>query len=263
MVCYDAGWHQLYLDDGQDTEYFNADEFSVQPEKGQQVEITGSITASNALANLHLSILGTTNLPAARPMKFAELGGEHGQWVEISGTVMSAEASRGRLALLLHKDGQNCLVYVLASTPPADFANLLNCEVRVRGINASKAIDGRLDSAVLFAPGMDEVKISQPAMARAPVPVVSISSLLNRELGPWTNGWVHVTGLIGAYQPGQWLVLKDSTGTIRAKIIQQTEVPEDGRADVWGFLQVSKNETYLRDAYFEVAGPAPGAPAMA
>ena len=257
VVCYDAGWHQLYLDDGSDTEYFDADNFSVQPEKGQWVEITGIVATNNSLMNLNLTILGPTNLPPAKPMKLSELAAEHGQWVQISGRVMSAEASRGRLALLLHANGENCLVYVLASAPSVDFTNLLNCEVRVRGINASKTVDGQLDSAILFAPGMDEVKVTQPATPQSPIPVVSISSLFNRELAAWTNRWVHINGLIASYQPGQWLVLKDATGTIRARIIQQTEAAEDGRADVWGFLEVSKDETILRNAYFEAAGPPP------
>src|SRR4029077_12772479 len=30
VVCYDAGWHQLYLHDGHETLYFNADDFSTQ-----------------------------------------------------------------------------------------------------------------------------------------------------------------------------------------------------------------------------------------
>jgi signal transduction histidine kinase len=255
VVCYDAGWHQLYLNDGKDTEYFHADDFDLQPAKGQRVEITGQTSGSNVLTDLKLTILGTADLPPAKVMKLADLADEHGQWVQITGRVMSAEASRGRLALLLHENGCNCLVYVLATTPPPDFGNLINCDIRVRGINASKTINGRLDSAVLFAPGLDEVKVVRPPRSPSPIPVVSISSLLNRDLGPWTNGWVHVNGLIAAYQPGQWLVLKDPTGSIRAKIIQMTEIPDYGRADVWGFLEISHKEAVLRDAYFEVDAP--------
>lgn len=255
VVCYDAGWHQLYVNDGKDTEYFNADDFDLQPAKGQRVEITGQTSGSNVMTNLNLAILGTADLPPAKVMKLSDLADEHGQWVQIAGRVMSAEASRGRLALLLHENGCNCLVYVLGATPPPDFGNLINCDIRVRGINASKIINGRLDSAVLFAPGLDEVKVVRPPRSQSPIPVVSISSLLNRDLGPWTNGWVHVNGLIAAYQPGQWLVLKDPTGSIRAKIIQMTEIPDYGRADVWGFLEISQHEAVLRDAYFEVDAP--------
>src|SRR5271163_602063 len=47
VVCYDAGWHQLYLHDERETLYFNADDFAVQPIKGDRVEITGKARGTN------------------------------------------------------------------------------------------------------------------------------------------------------------------------------------------------------------------------
>src|ERR1035441_4331446 len=47
VVCHDAGWHQLYLHDGRETLYFNADDFAVQPKKADLVEITGRARGSN------------------------------------------------------------------------------------------------------------------------------------------------------------------------------------------------------------------------
>jgi len=85
--------------------------------------------------------------------------------------------------------------------------------------------------------------------------VVSIGSLLNRELGSWTNDWVHVNGLVAAYQPGQSLVVKDPTGVIRARIIQLTEIQGDERVDVWGFFSLGRQGASLDNAYFEVVRP--------
>ncbi|HEX4349915.1 MAG TPA: ATP-binding protein [Verrucomicrobiae bacterium] len=253
VLCCDSGWHQLYLYDGHETEYFNADDFSPSPVKGQLVEITGTVRGSNQLENLNLSVLGSTALPPAKPLEISKLGEEHGQWVQFDGQVMTAETSRGRLALLLHNHGQNCLLYVLGGPTTNDFKKFLGCRVRVRGINASKTVDGRLDSPMVFVPGLEELTVLDPADGRQAVQVASISSLLNRELGSWTNNWVHINGLIVAYQPGQSLVVKDPTGLIRAKIVQLTEIPGDERVDVWGFLEVSRKETFLNNAYFEVA----------
>src|SRR5208337_1074393 len=64
VVCYDAGWHQLYLHDGRETLYFNADDFAVQPKKGDLVEITGRARDTNVLENPKLEVLGPTALPA-------------------------------------------------------------------------------------------------------------------------------------------------------------------------------------------------------
>src|ERR1700678_3271859 len=115
VVCYDAGWHQLYLHDERETLYFNADDFAVQPEKGNLVEITGRARGTNLLENPKLVILGQAPLPVAYPLELSDLGRDHGEWVEVRGRVLSAESSRGRLALLLNEKGQNCLVYLLGS----------------------------------------------------------------------------------------------------------------------------------------------------
>jgi len=178
-------------------------------------------------------------------------------WVEIRGRVMSAETSRGRLALLLHgTEGQNAFVYLLGSPPPPDFKKFLGCAVRVRGINASTTVDGRLESALLFLPGLDELTVLEPAGRQPAIPVTSISSLQNRELGSWTNDWVHMSGLIREYRPGQSLVVQDPTGVMRARIIQLTEILGDERVDVWGYLAVSREGPFLNNAYFEISQPA-------
>jgi len=72
VVCHDAGWHQLYLHDGHETLYFNADDFAVQPQKADLVEITGRARGSNILENPKLVILGRTAMPAARSLELSE-----------------------------------------------------------------------------------------------------------------------------------------------------------------------------------------------
>ena len=106
---------------------------------------------------------------------------------------------------------------------------------RSRGINASRMAGDRLESGLLFAPGPDEIKILEPRGAKpSQIPVVSIGSLLNRELGSWTNQWVHINGLVVSYRPGESLTVKDPTGVIRARVIQLTEIRGDERVDVVG-----------------------------
>src|SRR5689334_2199294 len=49
VVCCDAGWHQLYIHDGYEALYFNADDFPAQSAFGQSVEITGRARGTNVL----------------------------------------------------------------------------------------------------------------------------------------------------------------------------------------------------------------------
>jgi PAS domain S-box-containing protein len=258
VVCYDAGWHQLYVHDGRETIYFNADAFPLHPRKGDVLDIRGRARGTNVIQNPQVVVVGQGSLPAAAELKLSELAQARGEWVEVRGRVLSAEATRGRLALLLHEKDENCLVYLLGGAAPADFKKWLNCRVDVRGINASKADGARLASGVLFVPGPDEIRIVEPAGAGlSQIPVTSISSLFNRELGSWTNQWVHINGLVVSYVPGGSIIVKDPTGVIRAQVIQQAEIRGDERVDVWGFEKAGSDETYLTNAFFEVVPPPP------
>ncbi len=257
VVCYDSGWNQMYVHDGQNAGYFNPHLFSAQPQIGRVVEITGTTTGDKTLLNPSLTILGEAPLPIAKPLALSQLASDWCEWIETTGRVFSADTSLGRLALLLQEDGaQNCLVYVMGPPTNSDFKRLRDSRVRVRGINASKVVDGRLESASVFVPGFNEVTVLQSSGANPPqTPVTSIGTLLNRELGSWTNTMVHINGLIASYQPGQSLVVKDPTGVIRARVIQLSPARTDERVDVWGNLTVSSSETFLNNAYFEVVEP--------
>jgi PAS domain S-box-containing protein len=259
VLCYDPGWNQLYVCDGHETAYFNPHDFQTLPETGQLVEISGTTAGDNAaLINARLTVLGQGTIPAAKPLRLSQLGNDWCEWIETTGRVLLTETSRGRLALLIQEESQNCLVYVMGQQTTNDLKQLLDCKVRIRGINASKTIAGRLDSASVFVPGLDEIKVLERAGAkRAQLPVVSIGSLLNRELGSWTNNLVHLNGLIVSYQPGQSLVVKDPTGVLSARVIQLTQIQADERVDVWGFLEISPDEIFLNNAYFEVVQPPP------
>ena len=257
VLSYDAEWGQLYIHDGSETVYFSPKNFRAQLEAGQSVQITGTtayLDGSPAFTNLDLVILGPGTLPKGKRLELAQLASDVGQWIETSGRVRVAETSWGRLSLLLYENGQNCVVYVLGPPSTNDFKRLLGCQVSIRGINASKSANGRLDLASVFVPGFNEVTILEPSTANPlQVPVISIGTLLNRPLGSWTNSPVHLNGLISAYQPGHHLVVKDSTGVLRAQVTQVTQAKLDERVDLWGFLLVSSNEAVLKDAYFEIA----------
>jgi signal transduction histidine kinase len=259
VLCFDAGWNQLYVHDGTETAWLSPQLFHTNLQAGLNVKITGSTTfcqGSATLTNLQLQILGTGKIPEPNPLKISQLDSEFGQWIAITGLVRVAETSSGRLSLLVQDKDRTCLVYVMGLPATNNFNWLLGYKVRVRGINASKIIQGRLESAMVFAPGLSEIHILD---GRAPnphaIPVISIDSLLNRGLGAWTNEPVHLNGLITSYSPGGLLVIKDVTGSIRVQVIQTTEAQVDERADVWGYLSVSPQESLLRNAYFEIQHP--------
>lgn len=250
VLCYDLEWGQLYVHDGALTRYFDARSFPGKPEVGQYIEITarsGFGGEGLVLTNLSMRELGRTNLPAAKGLEVSALASDFNQWVECSGQVRVAETSRGRLALVIEDKGQDCQVLVMGASAAYDSKRWVGCRVRVRGINNSKIQGGRLETARLFAAGLEEVRIEEGTkLDLAAMPVVSIDALLSRELGDWTNRPVHINGILSAYKPGEYLVVKGSSGAIRAEISQMTETKRDQRVEVWGYLAVSPEETFLR-----------------
>jgi signal transduction histidine kinase len=261
VLCYDLGWGQLYVHDGSEVRWFNPREISTHPSIGQLVEITGTTTVVenyNWLTNLTLTVLKEGALPAAKPYAPAQLTNDLGQWVETSGRVRVVDFSRGRMQLLLYEGGQGCEVYVLGVPQTNEVKRLLGARVRVRGINNTKVAGGRLELTSMFVPGMDQVTVIEPAGENQVLPrAMSIDSLLNRELGDWTNSPVRINGLVVSSEPEKTLVVKDSTGVIHAQVIQSTVARNDDRVDVCGFLKVTPTETALSDAWFEVIKPTP------
>lgn len=255
VVCHDAAWGQLYVHDGAETGYLNPQNFQTNLAAGQAVELTGFTTfrqGSVAFTNLHMRVLNQGALPDAKRLEISKLASDFGQWVQTSGRVRVADASLGRLSLVLYDKGQACLVYVLGLPATNDFRWLLGCTVRLRGINASKVVEGKLQSASMFVPGLSEVTIIERSGTKPlEIPVTSIDTLLNRDLGSWTNEPVHINGSIVLHNVGESLVIKDATGLIHARVIQTTQARVDERVDVWGYLTVLPGETILRDAYFE------------
>jgi signal transduction histidine kinase len=259
VLCYDPGWNQLSIYDGAETAFLSPQLFQTTLEAGLKVEINSSTTFEGggpALTNIHLQILGHDALPEAKRLEIPQLGGDLNQWIEIRGRVRTAETSLGRLALIVEDKHHLCLTYVMGSATTNNFKWLLGCNVRIRGINGSKTVGDRLETASVFAPGLNEVTaLDQPGTKPSEIPVTSIDAVLTRALGSWTNEPVHFSGPIVSYTAGESLVVKDATGSIRAQVIQNTGAQVDERVDVWGYLTVLPDETILGDAYFEVRHP--------
>ncbi|HLH55291.1 MAG TPA: HAMP domain-containing sensor histidine kinase [Verrucomicrobiae bacterium] len=275
VLCSDPAWGQIYIHDGKEAKWFSPLSLTNQLDTGDSVEITGRtalVDGSAGLTNLSLTIHGRKALPPARRLEIGQFAQEFGQWVQMTGQVRVAETSWGRLALVVAAGGESCRVYVMGAPKGNDFKRFIGCTVRVRGINASKIERGRVTAAWLFAPGLDEVTILERSdLDPNHLPVVSIDSLLNRSLGSRTNRMIHVSGIVSAYKPGEYIDIKEPTGSIRGQIVQVNRIQVEERVHLWGFLAVQNNEPVLVDAYFEalhdpprdVVSPLVEAPAVA
>ncbi|MCC7376675.1 MAG: PAS domain-containing protein [Verrucomicrobiales bacterium] len=254
VVCYDKAWGQLYLHDGRSVMYFSPATFPENPEPGVQVEIEGSTQFDGHGAGIKgptMRIIGPSAFPPALRLPLPDLTNSIGQWVEVAGRIRGVDTSRGRLGLTLHHAGVSCLVYVMRPLPPFDARQFLGREALVRGINASKLEKGRLASASLIAPGTNEIRLFSTPIDFTALSALSIDALLDRELGEWTNQPVRLAGVVAAYRPGEYVVLRDPTGTIRARVTQVSTARMGERISLWGYMTMLPNEAILDDAFFE------------
>jgi len=153
-------------------------------------------------------------------------------------------------------EGQHCLVYIMRTSTTNDCKHLADTWVTVRGINSSRLESGRLHSAILTAPALDQVIVTRDrSFNRWELEATPISSLLARPPGRWTNDPVRVNGIVTTCQPGSRLAVRDPTGILDAEIMQINPAAPGKRVDVWGFLTLRSNRTFLADAYFELTSP--------
>jgi signal transduction histidine kinase len=260
VLAYDAGWGQLYIHDDQQTAYFSPGSFPIALVPGQTVRITGStalsLDGSAGMTHLQLAVTGDKKLPDARKLDLSQLHVSPGEWVEVEGRVRVVDTSRGRLGLLIHDQGHRCLVYALGELPPVTDEALAGSKIRVRGINSSRIVEGRVQTASLFAPSRNAISIIEPPLPSEIRPqVTSIGALLARELGSWTNQPVAINGVVASYVPGQRIAVEDPTGFIWAKVIQVTPVPSGQRVQLQGFLGVAGDDVILHDSSFAVVHP--------
>ncbi len=260
VLCYDPGWGQLYVQDGSNTVYISPTCFTNRFEIGDLVAIKGKTAwdeTGATLTNANATLIGKRLLPQTETLKLADLARLYGQWVEVRGQVRVAEASRGRVTLVLKEGDQECVIYVMQTSSATPCKNLVDCWVRVQGINASRIENGRLAAATLFSPGMSQVKVISPCLIdRWQLPITTIDALLARPPGEWTNQPVHISGLVSDYKPGSGATITDASGLLRVEVIQMNPA-QPKQVDAWGFFSKKTNQAFLADAYFEASPELP------
>src|SRR5262249_42860879 len=96
VLCYDQGWHQLYIHDGRSTVYFSPQASTNAFHPGQAIDVIGTALGGNSFTNVQISIVGEQPIPVPKPLALSQLASDHGQWIKTSGRVLSGETSRGR-----------------------------------------------------------------------------------------------------------------------------------------------------------------------
>lgn len=232
-------WDLMVVNDGQAGVYVAQFQADGRLALGQQVEVRGRShpgSYSPVVLPATVKVLGEGKWPTPRPVSVHDLrtGATDGDWVEIQGVVGSVSSEDGQLRLGLIQGGD--WLTVQSFTLPAQWTNLVNAEVRVRGVPAIAADSRRrLTDVQLLVPDGRFIEVTTPAPLD---PFRSPPQPIARALAAWTGPAsplaVRVQAGVERVEPGGSIWLRDSTGRLAARVPQVEDLAPGLLVDVVG-----------------------------
>ena len=259
---YSKGRISIFVHDRTGSIYASAPFGSMGPVPvGSLVDITGVSQVGGfapVIANARIHILGKAPLP--RPdlkVSYSELvtGSEDGTWVQAEGTVHSVILYPYTVTLVLSMVDGTVSVTMMRDAG-ATYSQLVDAKIRILAHAAPTVnTNSQMVGAHLMAPNLSTVTILEPAPPDAfGGPVVPVDDLLRwSQVAAWTHR-VHVRGTVTLQWPGSFLCIRDATGAICAKTLEQTHVNTGDVVDIAGFAGAEDDAPVLTHALFRVAG---------
>ena len=230
---------------------------------GQLIELEGVSEAPDFAPQIgkpHWKVIGRAPMPVARRTSFERMAStmEDAQWVEIEGTIRSAEEKRGVLGLNVAANGGRFRALIPEFNQPVP-DGLIDAEVRIHGAcGALFNQKNQLIGVLLYVPTLDQVEVMKPSPADPfAAPVQLISSLQQFTPEGVSGHRIHVRGAVSFQQPGSLLYISDGGVGLRVETRQGTLVRAGDRLDVLGFPHVSGSRPVLEDATFRVISEGP------
>lgn len=257
VTYYDSVAPNLFVQDSSAGIWVDTSGLPNPPKPGQLIDLTGVVGPgfTPIVAKPHWTVLGSRPMPRVKQVSFAELatGADDSQWVEIEGIVRSfvLEAAGNVLVIDVSTAGGIIKVRVPGYTAPFPM-ELIDANVRLRGVcgtafNRQK----QLVSIHLFVPGMDNLKVIDPAVANPfSMPTTPIGSLGTFTAKGVNVHRVKVAGIVTAQIPGRGLFLKDATGGLYVQTQDGGLLKPGDEVQAVGFPAVGEYTPILRSARF-------------
>jgi signal transduction histidine kinase/DNA-binding response OmpR family regulator len=265
VVCF-PGWHGFFVNDGSTGVYVETKNqvlLTTEFHSGTMLEIagvTGPGEFSPIVDKAVLSVLGEAAVPPARRVSLDRLstGVEDGQWIEIEGTVRSADTSNTMLTLVV-ASGQMQLDVMTPNYSARQYLRLIDARIRVRG--ASGPVFNRRRQLIgvnMYTPSLDEVKVLEPGPPDPfALPVKTVRNVFEYNPGAGTDHRVRVRGVVTARWPGKAFFLTDGVQGASVLSSQMTPLEPGDLVDVVGFPALGDYTPTLHEAIFRKLGPGP------
>lgn len=233
---------------------------------GAEVEITGCTEPgvfSPIVRATAVRALGTAALPPATPVSYEELLAArfNSQRVELTGVIRSQrinpDVGLNWLALELASGGGRVTINVTHEI--VGHPELVDARVRVRGVclHSPDPREQQVFLPTVNVHALDDITILRPGAARPfNLPITRLDQLLRTTEQREPGHLVHVRGTVTLVPPDGPLALQDATRGLRVWLREASHPQPGEEIDVAGFPEPGGYAPILRDAIWQLVGPA-------
>jgi PAS domain S-box-containing protein len=270
VVTYlDSDSNLFFVHDGKQGIYVELSGLSMSYASGSLVRLEGKTdrgTLNPAIMEPRVKFLREARLPQPKFVPLSRLldGNLDCQWIETQGVVRSLKRV-GNLVQLTVADLYAQILVVVKDFPGANADDLVDARIQVHGVLGTHSnINRQVIKVQLFVPSQHQISILDPPTPDLKsLPIQSISRVLKTPHSQELPHRVRVQGTALPRNPGQSLMIQDSSGSLEFLSSQTDSVYPGERLDVFGFLAIKEQKLILEDAiYVPLAPPPPPKPTV-
>ena len=265
VVCF-PDWHGFFVHDGSSGVYVETKDQALLTDRihpGTVLDIEGVSGPGDyapVVDQALLRVIGEGTVPPPRYVSLDHLstGVEDGQWIEIEGTVRSADTSNTMLTLIV-ASGQ---LQVSVMTPKCDenrYRRLIDARVRVAGTTGPVFNQRRqLVGVDMYTPSLDQVRVVDAAPADPfALPVKAVRDVFAFTPNPVPDRRVRIRGVVTARFPGKATFITDGIQGASVLDALTASLEPGDRVDVVGFPALGDYTPTLHEAAIRKLGSGP------
>src|SRR5271157_1011060 len=265
VVCF-PDWHGFFANDGTTGVYVETKDQALLTDRihpGSMLDIegvSGPGEFSPVVDQALLRVVGEGTVPPPRHVSLDRLstGVDDGQWIEIEGTVRSADTSNTMLTLVV-ASGQQQVEVMTPNYSKAQYLRLIDARVRVRGaagpvFNQRRQIIG----VNMYTPSLDEVQVLEPAPADPfALPITTVRNVFEYTPNASPDHRIRIRGVVTALWPGKAVFITDGIQGASVLAAQTPSLAPGDIVDVVGFTALGDYTPSLHEATFRKLGSRP------
>lgn len=256
VTYYDPEWQLLFVQDstaGIFVMLTGAGALAV--EAGQRVIVEGKSGPGHfapVVTEPQVKVLGTGEMPSNPVRSFYRIfsGHEDSQWVETGGVVQDVGYVDGKAVLEIAVGIQTYEAYIPGFEDRPLPRHLINAQVRLRGVCATKFNRQRqLIGVLINVPRLEYVTVKEHG-AKDPFSLTPrpINNLMRFSLDNPAGHRQRIKGVVTYRQANGNIVVQDATGGVYIRTSGGSSVQVGDSVDVVGFAQVGKHAPILKHA---------------